>query len=340
MNTYRMIAYCETGNLPFMTEEDIKRLDGIHIAFGLIEDGLVVWEQKTAGEEIRRIRTVNPEVKIILSIGGWAADGFSQAACSVQGREKLAASAVAILREAELDGLDIDWEFPGMSDAGIESRPEDKENFTLLLQEFRCQLDGCSGYKTLSIAASGLSSYVEYTNMQKVQEYLDYVQLMTYDFHCGFHVITGHLGNLYPYTAEPGAANADETIRLFVKAGVPIEKIVMGAAFYGRIWEGVPDVNNGLGQKAAGPGEKFIGYHEADELARTGKDGYRYYFDEEARASYLFNGNTFITYEDKKALEAKAEYVRQKGMYGMMYWEYRQDATHSLTGYFHECLNR
>ena len=133
----RIIGYVNTADLNHMREEDVRALTVINIAFGLIRDGEVVWDAKDARDGIVSIRKSNPELKIVLSVGGWGADGFSQAARTKEGRERFAASALAIVKEYGLDGIDIDWEYPGTSLAGIASDRSDKENYTLLLAELR-----------------------------------------------------------------------------------------------------------------------------------------------------------------------------------------------------------
>lgn len=339
MKKQKLIAYCLTENLKQMIPEDIVCLDAIHIAFGLIRDAEVYWERNGVKEELCRIRRIHPEIRIVLSVGGWAADGFSQAAFTQQGRERFAASAAALVQEENLDGLDIDWEYPGSDAGGIQALPEDKENFTLLLCELRRKLDELEGEKTLSIAAGGQESYLRRTNMKEAQQYLDYVQLMTYDYHGGFSEHTGHLANLYASCAEPDAPNADQSVRLFVQAGVPMEKLVMGAAFYGRVWNGVPDVMHGLAQvTVVENGDNCRGYDELVHLAGNGEDGFIRYWDEDARAAWLFNGETFISFEDEEALRCKASYAREHGMYGLMYWEYAQDAGHTATRLLYDGL--
>lgn len=338
MKETKLIAYCLTKNMKCLKEEDIQRLDAIHFAFGLIEKGKVYWNGREIQKEIARIKKINPQIQLVLSIGGWGADGFSQAAATGEGRKLFADSAIEILKREQLDGLDIDWEYPCISDAGIIAMDADKENFTLLLKELREGLKVCDSYKTLSIAAGGLDSYLEATNMGEVAQYLDYVQLMTYDYHGGFSKTTGHLANLYGSRIEPDAPNADRTVALFVKAGVPIEKLVMGAAFYGREWSGVPAENNGLGQKASVTEDKFRGYDEIMKLLDSPKSGFCLYRDNDAKAAYAFNGSTFISFEDKEALACKCDYVKEHNMYGMMYWEYAQDRSFILTSYLYERL--
>ncbi|NJO13057.1 MAG: hypothetical protein HC872_05855 [Gammaproteobacteria bacterium] len=113
--------------------------------------------------------------------------GFSDAALSAASRAAFAASAVALLREHALDGLDLDWEYPGQSTAGIKSRPEDKQNFTLLLAAVRQQLDRAStrGRDFLLTIASAHGRYFDHTEMDKLHVHLDWINVMTYDFVTG-----------------------------------------------------------------------------------------------------------------------------------------------------------
>ncbi|MGL5260378.1 MAG: glycoside hydrolase family 18 protein [Lachnospiraceae bacterium] len=331
MRKHKLISYCETKHLGLITNQDILSLDSIHIAFGLLSKHKIIWDTLDASTQIKRIRNINPSISIILSVGGWAADGFSQAARTKETRAQLIDSALYWIEKEKLDGIDLDWEYPCVSDGGIESSPDDKENFTFLIRELRLELDRFNSYKTLSIAAGGLPSYLEGVTMSDIVDDLDYVQLMTYDFHGGFSKITGHLANLYPSKSEPEAASAHTTIELFVKAGVPIEKIVMGAAFYGREWRGVPSINNGLSQIAEYAGDLFRGYAQIEETLANGEEGFEKFWDESAKSTFLYNKDSFISYEDKNALLEKVNYVKQYNMYGLMYWEYSQDSSMTLT---------
>ena len=124
----KVIGYVSTKDLGTLKEQDIKNLDVINIAFGLIERHRVVWDSCGNEEYLPKIREINPDIKIVLSVGGWGADGFSQAARTEEGRALFAVSAVSLVETYGLDGIDIDWEYPGTSLAGIGSHVNDKEN--------------------------------------------------------------------------------------------------------------------------------------------------------------------------------------------------------------------
>ena len=222
----KVIGYVGTRDLGGMRNADIRCLDVINIAFGQVEDSRMVWDGSGAKEALVKIRGVNPGIKILLSVGGWGADGFSQGSRTAQNREKMAQSAAELVKEYGLDGIDIDWEYPCSSLAGIASDPEDKENFTLLLKAVRERLDEAGNGYMLTIAAGGDAYFTAQTDMKEAVRYLDYVQLMAYDLQGGFQKATGHHAALYFGSRNMSDACADKAVRLFMEAGVPAEKIV------------------------------------------------------------------------------------------------------------------
>lgn len=329
----KLIGYVGTSDLKEVTVEDINNLDVINIAFGTIEQGRAKWHHPECKSVISQIKLQNPQIKILLSIGGWSAAGFSEAAMTVEGRKRLAVSAVDIIREYDFDGIDIDWEYPCLRVAGIDGSEKDRENFTFLIEALRRTLEEAAEKKyMLTIAAGGDEYFTSCTEMDKVQHYLDYVQLMTYDLKGGFQTFTGHHTSLYSNKRDLFPASANKAVESFIQAGVPKQKLVIGGAFYSREWRAVPDIEHGLHQMAGTTGGYGPAYHilEQDYI---NKNGYVRYWDDEAMAPYLFNGETFISYDDKESLKRKAEYVMEKGLYGMMYWEYGCDKTHTLTGW-------
>lgn len=332
----KLIGYVSTGDLSEVTAEDSKSLDVINIAFGHINQGLAEWNHPECKAVLSRIKSRNPDIKLILSLGGWGAAGFSEAAMTSENRIRFAASAVELIREYDLDGIDIDWEYPCYRVAGIDGSELDRVNFTLLLEVFRIALDRAAEKDyLLTIAAGGGEYFTACTDMKNAQQYLDYVQLMTYDLKGGFQNFTGHHTSLYSNKRDLFPASTDRGVECFIQAGVPKEKLVIGAAFYSRLWKGVPDIEHGLHQMAATTGGYGPAYHSllADFIDRN---GYVRYWDEEAKAPYLFNGDTFISYDDRESLKRKAEYVKEKGLHGLMYWEYGCDNTHTLTGWLRE----
>ncbi|WP_028609421.1 glycoside hydrolase family 18 protein [Paenibacillus harenae] len=326
-------GYVVDDKLPELTRDDLLKLTHLNVAFGHVRSDEIKTDHLKQMDHLRDIKLEHPELTVLLSVGGWSAGGFSEAASTGGGRKRMADSAVRVLTDFPFDGIDIDWEYPCYGEAGIGSSQGDKTNFTLLLKAMREALDRKGGQEgrhyLLTIAAGADQYYVDGTEMDQVQKYLDFVQLMTYDMRGGFQILTGHHTNLYTPAGDLFRISTDASVNLFVRAGVPKEKIVIGAAFYSRLWSQVPDRGSGLHQMAGttgGYGPDFTAL-AADYID---KNGYVRYWDDEAKAPYLFNGHTFISYDDEQSLRHKCGYVKDNGLAGVMFWEYGCDKTHRL----------
>ncbi|MBO0603311.1 glycoside hydrolase family 18 protein [Sporosarcina sp. E16_3] len=336
--SYRIVGYAGDGSLPSIRTEDVLKLTHLNVAFGHVRNDEIRIDHLKNLESLDVLKNINPNLKLLLSVGGWGAGGFSEAASTLDGRKLLAASAVNLLKEHPFDGIDLDWEYPCYGEAGIHSSSSDKENFTLLLKEIRQALDGLEKetghYYLLTIAAGADQYYIDGTEMAEVQKYLDYVQLMTYDMRGGFQTLTGHHTNLYTPSGDLFRISVQQSVNLFIQAGVPREKLVIGAAFYSRMWKEVPDKNNGLYQMTAGSGGYGPDYSQL--LANyIDVNGFTRFWDDEAKAPYLFDGSTFITYDDEESIRHKCDYVRQEELGGIMFWEYKCDTTYRLLDAMH-----
>jgi chitinase len=314
-----------------------QQLTHINFAFARIDaNGKVTLPHPGVGPQLAQLgalKAKNPQLKILISVGGWTAEGFSDAALSDASRDAFARSAIALLRAHALDGIDLDWEYPGQSVAGIKSRPEDKHNFTLLLKTLRQQLDGASAddnrrgdKRYLLSIASADREYFDFTEMDKLHVYLDWINVMTYDFFNSLTPTTGHHAGLYRSRfAAPSDRYTDASVKQHLAAGIPADKLVLGVAFYGRGFAGVNPLHHGLNQ----PYERFEAAHPYAELVQDfiGKQGFERQWDAQARAPFLWNAasRTFITYDDPASIASKAEYVRSHHLGGMMFWELSQD---------------
>ncbi len=319
------LAYAMNEGLTVFTKEDLHCLTHINLAFGLVKDGLLDISGLTHMGLIETFRAWNPEIKIILSVGGWGAGRFSTMAMTAAGREAFAQSCLETAERYGLDGIDIDWEYPCNGQAGIDHDPRDRENFTLLLQALRDKI----GPRSLSIAAGAGAYFVRDTEMEKVAQLVDYVQIMTYDMRSGFTRQAGHHAALRAGAGDNSGLNTVDMVAMFHQAGVPLEKIVIGAAFYSRQWSGVEDKNNGLCQPAQTGGEGGPRYSDITEQF-IAQHGYTRYWDKDAQAAYLWNGSSFISYENPEAIALKCRYVKEAGLLGIMYWEHGCDTTHEL----------
>jgi len=325
---------------------DANKLTHINYAFIDVQDSMA-WltniETDTVNFRIlNKLKKVNPDLKILISIGGWSWSGnFSDAVLTASSRKKFAKTSVGIVANNDLDGVDIDWEYPGQRGDNNVFRPEDKQNYTLMFKEIRKELDELSKktgkYYELTTAVGASYSYIEHTEMGKAAKYLDYVNLMTYDFYTSGDS-AGHHSNLYPPEDYEKDASAHKTFNLFVKAGVPVEKLVMGLPFYGRSWIMKSADKHGINMpvegRARGGGYTYI----KDSL--VDKKGLVRYWDENAKAPYLFNAETnqLIVYDDEESVKLKCEYVIENNMGGMMFWQYASDTNEYLLDAINENL--
>ena len=322
-----------------------RRLTRINYAFANIKDGEIVEGFSHDAENfaiLNKLKRSNPSLKLLVSVGGWTwSGGFSDAALTPRSRARFIESAVRFVERHKLDGLDIDWEYPGQSGNGNTFRPQDKQNYTLLLAELRRRFDheqtrlGRRLYTSIATGAS--TKFLEHTEMDKVQRYVDTVNLMTYDFYVG-GPSTGHDAPLFHNPADPKHVSVDRSVTEYEQAGVPARKIVLGVPFYGRSWGEVANKNHGLFQ----PGKAAKGVHFSyPELPNLLATGFVRYWDPEASAPYLYNPQTkvFVTYEDPQSLAAKCSYITDHHLGGVMFWEYFNDSTGILLEAVHAGLS-
>ena len=167
--------------------------------------------------------------------------------------------------------------------------------------------------------------YIESTELDKIIDDLDFLNVMTYDMRFNDQP-TGHHTNLYEPKGAPIPFSADTGVRLLTDFGIPAKKIIIGAAFYSRRWDGVPDHNNGINLKATSPGGFGPDYTTIHHIYEK-QLGFIKYWDESAKAAWLFNGETFISYDDPESIKHKCDYVKNNQLGGMMYWEHSSDRT-------------
>lgn len=333
---FRIIGYVADGEvLPAITP---AKLDIINFAFAKVgEDHRVYLPTPTAAQrlkELGELRRDNPRLKIVLSVGGWGAGHFSEAAATAQARAIFVDSAVALVQAHGLDGFDVDWEYPTLPGPGISHSPADRDNFSLLLEELRTRLDA-QGHELdrdylLTIAAAD-GEAARGLDIPRIARVLDAINLMTYDFHGSLTPTTGHHASLFrSASAAPGSRNAEQAVDEFLRAGVPARKLFLGVAFYGRHFDEVEPDNDGLHQRYHQGG----GFLTWREISRdySKRDGYVRHWDEQAQAPWLWNAQRrhMISYDDPQSLRAKAAFARERGLGGIMYWEHGLDDDEQL----------
>lgn len=335
-----LLAYLDRPEA--LSEADAQKLTHINIAFGAFRNDCSLRADNPVIAAIPRIREWNSAIKIMLSMVQDDRDAFTVICSTPENMRKAAENCAKTCLENDLDGIDLDWEYPCVPSNNQDTCKEDKYRFTDFCRAIREQLD-ILGEKTgrhylLTIAAGADEYYCECTEIAVLGQILDHINVMTYDLKCGFHALAGHHSNLYSVTGDYFMNSCDRAMRLFVRYGVPSEKLLLGAAFYSRIWRGLNDRNHGLleiAHSAGGYGPDFTEL-SADYID---KNGFVRYWDDEAKAPWLFNGSDFISYDDEESVKEKALYVNREGYAGVFYWEHKCDATGRLLGAIYENLD-
>lgn len=300
-------------------------------------------------KQLNLLKEKHPHVQTLMAIGGWTWSGrFSDVALTAQSREKFGRSCVEMMVRYGFDGLDIDWEYPG--GGGLETnkaRPEDTENFTLLLAELRRQLDAQGAqddrHYLLTIAAPA-GTQTKQIQLDQIHQHLDWINVMTYDFYGSWSRQTGFNAPLYAPDADSNPnLNAHAALQVYLAAGIPPAKLLMGTAFYGRGWAKVPETNGGLFQPFDGlpAGTWEAGVYDFKDLAANYLTTYTRYWDDKALVPWLYNADTgvMISYDDAESLGRKAEYIVQNGLGGAMIWELSGDHQAALIATLHDHFN-
>lgn len=324
----RVVVYAYDDGSLTLPGSKAHLIDQLNYSFALIENGEATGEHWGSIKAVEKFLRSNPHVDGVLSVGGWGADGFSDACATAEGREKLSASILQLMDAHGFVGVDIDWEYPGSSAAGIVSRPEDEENWYALLSLLRDGLDqrqADRGRKyLLSVALGCGEEQLKGINGARLNELVDQAVLMTYDL-SGFDKITGHHAGLYPRKDTPNSGA--HAVQVLSATGLDEGKMLLGIPAYGRMWRQVSGGGTGLGQRAATSGNKFISY---DDLLLLESQGYAAHYDAEACAAYWFNGENFVSGENSRSLAEKAAWLRDRGLQGCAVWSWNNDTASAL----------
>ncbi len=315
-----------------------NKVTRINYAFANLQNGVIVEGFAHDAENFAALNSLkhdNPSLTVLVSVGGWTWSGnFSDVALTKQSRSLFIESAVKFVNKYNLDGLDIDWEYPGMTGNNNRFRPEDKQNYTLLLKELRKRFNHeekkLHRHLVTSIATGASTDFLEHTEMAKVQRYVDTINLMSYDYYVPvWDKTTGHHAPLFTNPADPKRISADRTVHEYESVGVPANKIVLGVPFYGKSWANVSATDHGLFQPGTEAPNTYLPY---SSLVNMQSSGYVRYWDTKASAPYLYNqeAKIFISYEDPESLATKCKYVLDQKLAGIMFWEYSGDSAGAL----------
>lgn len=327
----KVIAYF-SGHISQLDSIDVTQLSHLIFCFGHLDGSRFKVDDAKDTAIIKKMVSLkgkNPNMKVLLSLGGWGGcETCSDAFFTADKRKEFAKSVKQVSDYFKTDGIDMDWEYPTVRlDNDIDKEPvhktspQDKNNFTDLMKQLRKELGPSS---TLTFAAGGFNTYLKKAvDWKAVMKIVDYVNLMSYDLINGYATETGHHTALYSTPKQ--VESTDNAVQYLIKtAGVDPGKIIIGAAFYARVWENVPAENNGLYQ--SGKFKHGISYDQFPKKMST-EAGYQSYWDDTAKAPYSYNAKEkrFATYDDKRSIELKTKYVLDNKLGGIMFWELSND---------------
>lgn len=355
---------------------ELEKITHVNYAFATIKDGVIDYFDKYAATEVthgeswdsqykgnlgqfEKLKAEHPHLSVLVSIGGWSQSGnFHDVASTQVKRDRFSASVVQFIRTHKLDGADIDWEYPAsvrqpdlVDNANDQGTPNadasEKETFTLLLKSLREHLatasEQDSKYYQLSAAVSAGFVNIENTEPTLYSQYLDFVNIMTYDMHGAWDNSTNHQSALYQNPTAPDDLNINTVIAKFQSYGISSKKLIIGTPFYSRGWKNVetdgtdtnlPSLFATASGGADGTWDGGVAggvnpyYHVLD---MENDPAFTKYYDEDAEAPYLYSASKqeLYTYEDKRSLQAKIDFVKAKALGGMIIWELSSDAAPS-----------
>jgi chitinase len=289
-------------------------------------------------DKLKQLKQQYPSLKTLISVGGWDWSGkFSDVALSDASRTAFADSAVAFMKQYGFDGVDIDWEYPGGGGMSSNvSRPADKTNFTLMMAKLREKLDAQGAldgqHYLLSFAGASGTFYANQTELSKLADYVDFATVMTYDMHGPWPgSLTDFNAPLYtPSENTPQYKwSCNAAVQLWTSQGFPKTKLIMGIPFYGIKFNGVPNTGKGLYQTFTSGSsityDKIVSTYLSDPA-------YTRYVHADALVPWLFNGSTFISYDDPQSVTEKAKYIKNTGLGGAAIWELSQNADGTMLG--------
>lgn len=290
-----VLAYVTSGGTSM---PDTRLVTHINYAFGEVNksfNGIEIHNEARL-HQIADLKRSAPHLKILLSVGGWGSGRFSEMAADEKNRLAFAKDCKRVMDEFDIDGVDLDWEYPTCNGAGISASPDDTDNFTLLMRDIR-QAIGKDALLTLASVASGL-----YIDFKAILPYIDFVNIMTYDISRPPY----HHASLYRSEMSGGICG-EEAVMAHMDKGMPADKLLLGVSFYGRGNKSVPN---------------FINYSDILTLK-----GYETCWDSVACCPFLRDkdGDMVCSFDNPASISVKCDFIRKHNLKGIMYWQYDGD---------------
>ncbi len=285
--------------------------------------------------QLKQLKEKYPNLKVLISIGGWSlSNNFSAMAADADARANFVRNCIKFCETYDcFDGIDLDWEYPGYADHGGQS--VDKENFTKLLQELHTALKAHSPQLLLSIAAPCGPTHYKNLELDKIHQYLDWINLMSYDFHGSWDTITNHNSPLYATEQGDSDFNINSAVQYYLGEGVPAEKLLVGLPLYGRSFAGAASTSDGLYSSFSGAGSgttSEAGVRFFSDIKNNLLSTYTRYWDSKSQVPYLYNLDSssaqyqeFISYDDEQSIAVKGKYIVDNKLGGFMIWELGMD---------------
>ncbi|HEX5113159.1 MAG TPA: glycosyl hydrolase family 18 protein [Saprospiraceae bacterium] len=316
-NNFRIIAYY-AGPSNMVDSFQTEQLTHIIFSFGHLKGTRFHIESADDSLTIQKMvamKKQHPSLKVMLSLGGWSGcETCSDVFYTEKGRIEFAQSVKQASAYFKTDGIDLDWEYPAIKGfPGHQYLPEDKDNFTALLKALR---DVNGKNFQISFAAGGFTTYIDSSiDWQAILPYTDFINIMTYDLVHGYSKVSGHHTPLFSTPQQ--IESTDHAVEMLVKAGVPEEKLVIGAAFYGRYFK----IDEGYPVDLYQPcyfDHGFSSKHMSDSLS-----GFEIKWDDVANAPYAIHKERRLlaTYDDERSIAIKTQYAVDHHLGGIMFWQ-------------------
>ena len=339
MKTKTIKAYISTwgvidvnGNETKWRSEDIKAnfLSDLILSFATISEKdfctLDLNEVPDYFDEVQKLKEDYKRLNVCLAIGGGAAGpkSFSKMAKNENLKKKFLQNIKSFLKEnLTFSGIDIDWEFPEVSD---------EKNYIKFLSDLRNCLDSLSAATNIKYqltTALPVNIAHLYSVLPKIEAYVDSINFMFYDFHSAASNYAGHNSSLY------GEVSIKTCLEKILSTGLSSSKITMGLPFYAQKWDLPSDINyNNLFTAPLIPFVNGDDYGVALPVVKRflATPEYKNFWDEKQGASYLHNEkeNIFVSYPSEQFIKEAVNLAREKNITGFMFWEYGQEMSGEL----------